>query len=182
MKSLFSCIAILAIAVLGVSDGYAQTVPFYSEGTDNLYNPFTAEFGGPGITNVLGKSSGGGIAIPSPTSDPFVQDWIGYGQFVGSNGDTIEFSGGGQIFITPLGGGMYTASWVGTFEIGDIDGDGFAGTGRFRNVGPGSQPLDVIAINDPFELDEFGLPIPGDLWSYDYVITGEIDLGQRRRQ
>jgi hypothetical protein len=130
----------------------------------------------------MGKSTGSGLAIPSATGNPFVLDWVGEGVFVAANGDTIEFSGGGKIFLQLRADGLFEASWVGQFEIGDIDEDGKAGTGRFSNVGPGAEPLDVIAINDPFALDDQGNPIPGDIWTYDYEITGEMDLGKKKKK
>ena len=32
------------------------------------------------------------------------------------------------------------------------------------------------------EVDEEGNPLPGDIWTYDYEITGEMDLGKRKKK
>lgn len=172
-------------AALMIQDASAQIVPFKSVGTANEYDTATGAFGGPGKTAHMGKSAGGGLAIPIglPEDDPdfgnpLVSGWFGFGEFVAANGDTIEFAGGGKIYFVPLGEGWFTATWIGEFTIQDIDGDEQAGTGRFANVGPGTAPLDVIAINDPFQLDESGMPLPNDVWTYDYEITGDMNLGK----
>lgn len=163
----FFLASVALAAVLGAtSNGFAQIVPFYSSGENNRYTPADAAFGGDGKTLHMGKSSGEGIAIPIPTEDDFVLDWIGAGSFEAANGDKIFFEGGGQVFLVPIGGDMFTASWVGEFHI-------TGGDGRFENVGPGTAPLSVIAINHPFSLTD-------PVWLYDYEISGDMDLGKRR--
>lgn len=175
MKSTCMTLLLLAVGAFLTSTATAQIVPFKSFGTANEYDPATAEFGGPGQTAHLGASTGGGFAIPSPTDDPLVLDWSGGGEFVAANGAKIFFVGGGQVFLTPLGDGWFTAAWIGEFEI-------TGGTGRFSNVGPGDEPLSVVALNDPFQLDEFGQALPGDIWTYDYEITGTMDLGKKGKK
>lgn len=158
-------IVLSVFSVLSMTDNcHAQVVPFAASGENAEYSPITAEFAGKGITNLQGLSMGVGFAIPSPTADPLVYDWVGFGSFVAANGDEIQFNGGGQVFLNPLGGTMFTATWVAQFEI-------TGGTGRFANVGPGTAPLDVVAINHPFDF------VNDTVWFYDYTITGDIDLG-----
>lgn len=187
MKRLFCSAVVLSLLSITSQDSQAQIVPFKSVGTFNAYDTSTGVFGGPGKTAHMGKSSGGGLAIPValPESDPdfgnpLVSGWIGFGEFVAANGDRIEFSGGGKIYFEPLGGGWFTAAWIGEFDIVDINGDGKAGDGRFANVGPGTAPLSVIAINDPFQLDATGMPLPGAIWTYDYEIRGDMNLGKKK--
>lgn len=166
-------IAITTLSVIALTLAFAnatvdaQVVPFKSVGTNNVYNPTTMVFGGVGHTRHMGKSTGSGVAIPTPTGDPLVLDWTASGEFVAANGDKIFFSGGGQVFLNPLGGTMFTATWIGDFNI-----DG--GTGRFANVGAGPDPLAVTAINHPFDI------VNDQEWLYDYVITGKMDLGRKK--
>ena len=103
MSKTATFLSVLAVALLGIQNASAQIVPFHSEGTANEFDTSTAAFGGPGITAHLGKSSGGGFAIPVELpvgdpdyGDPLVSGWIGFGYFVAANGDTIEFFGGGM--------------------------------------------------------------------------------------
>lgn len=191
MRKIFCVLVGLAVVGLMAQDARAQIVPFNSVGTGNAYDTGDGSFGGPGITAHMGKSSGGGFAAPVAITDPedpdfgdpLVSGWVGFGEFVAANGDTIEFAGGGKIFFEPdeeLGPGWFTAAWIGEFNI-------TGGTGRFSNVGPGTAPLSVIAINDPFQLDQFGNPVPDEdgnppIWTYDYTITGDMDLGKKGKK
>ena len=157
--------ATFAMAVTTISDtASAQVVAFNSTGFDNEYNPATATFGGTGHTSVMGPTIGAGIAIPEATDDPLVLNWSGGGYFEDRNGDRVYFSGGGKVFLTPLGGTRFTATWKAKFDI-------LGGTGRYENAGPANEPLDVTAINQPFDM------ATDPLWFYDYKIKGKIDLG-----
>lgn len=148
-----------------VSD--AQVVPFKSTGSNNVYTPADGAFGGQGITSHMGVTVGSGIATPSDTLNPLIKDWFGGGEFVAANGDKLYFYGGGTVYLEPLGGTMFKARWIGKFYV-------YGGTGRFQNASAAAEPLDVVAVNHPFD-------IVGDAeWLYDYVITGEIDLGKRK--
>ena len=167
LRVLLTAAAAFAAFLTMAESSFAQIVPFRSVGENNLYNPATAGFGGDGITTHMGATSGLGLAIPAPTDDPLVLDWTGGGEFASPNGDKTFFSGGGKVYLEPLGGTMFTATWVAEFDI-------IGGTGRFANAGPGTAPLDVIAINHPFDM------ATDPLWAYDYLITGDIDLGKRK--
>ena len=164
-KQVFLLAAFAMAAVLGTTgNSFGQVVPFRSTGVDNFYFPVTAEFGGDGITKHMGQSSGWGMAIPESTPDPSVLNWSGWGSFQAANGDEIFFEGGGQVFLESADGVLFTASWIGEFNIS-------GGTGRFANVGPGTAPLSVIAINHPFSLSD-------PVWTYDYEISGDMNLGK----
>jgi len=165
------CTFLMVMVTLAVNAGHswAQVVPFKSTGVNNLYDPVSMVFGGEGQTAHMGRSSGLGIAVPSPTDDPLTLNWSGAGEFEAANGDKIFFSGGGQVYLTPLGGTMFTAAWIGEFNIE-------GGTGRFANVGPGTAPLSVVAINHPFDI------VNDPIWAYDYEITGDMDLGKKGKK
>ncbi len=161
----FLLAAIAMAVVLGTtSNSFAQVVPFYSHGVNNVYMPETEDFGGEGTTLHMGKSSGLGKAIPSETDNPFVRNWSGAGSFTAANGDEIYFEGGGQVLLDTDDFDVFTASWIGVFNI-------TGGSGRFANVGPGTAPLSVIAINHPFRLTD-------PIWAYDYEISGDMNLGK----
>lgn len=186
MKITMTALVIVAAMLATAPDALAQIVPFKSVGTDNEYiadseNPNAGQFSGIGNTSHMGKTSGLGFAAPTeapdlsdPTDIPPVP-WAGEGRFTAKNGASIEFSGGGLIFLELRDDGLFDASWIGNFNIQDIDGDGKAGTGRFSKVGPADLPLDVIAINHPFSFSD-------PIWFYDYEITGKIDLGKKKKK
>lgn len=182
--TIMTAIVIVALMIGTAPDAHAQIVPFKSVGTDNAYiadpgDPNAGQFSGFGNTSHMGKTFGIGFA--APLAPPDLSDlanippvpWVGEGRFTAKNGASIEFSGGGLIFLEFRDDGLFDASWIGTFNIQDIDGDGKAGTGRFSNVGPAELPLDVTAINHPFSFSD-------PVWFYDYEITGQIDLGKKK--
>lgn len=161
-------VAISAVLILiAAQTTNAQVVPFWSVGFNNNYMQATGDFFGSGFTVPMGPTSGSGIAIPTPTDDPLVFDWTATGEFVSNSGNQLFFVGGGQVFLETDDGVVFTASWIGEFFA-----DG--GSGIYENAGPADEPLDVIAVNHPFTFDD-------PVWTYDYVITGAIDLGRSRR-
>ncbi len=184
MKIAMTVLVIVATMIATAPDAFAQIVPFKSIGTDNAYiadseDPNAGQFSGIGNTSHMGKTSGLGFAVP--LNPPDLSDlenippvpWVGEGRFTAKNGSSIEFSGGGLIYLEFRDDGFFDASWIGNFDIQDIDGDGNAGTGRFSKVGPADLPLDVTAINHPFSFSDA-------VWFYDYEISGQIDLGKKK--
>ena len=115
----------------------------------------------------MGNVLGSGVAFPTdPTGNPGEFYWtaIGY-TLTAANGDKIDFNGGGTVQLIPLGGTMFTAVWGGELNV-------LGGTGRFANVGPGTAPINVVAINNPFT---FADPV----WTYSWSLTGDINLGKK---
>jgi hypothetical protein len=172
-RTLLSTIIAVLACVAATQTSSAQVVPFKSTGTNNAYMPTSANgglFGGIGQTSHMGRTSGNGevLSLSEPNEDLEIE-WTGAGDFVAANGDTICYEGGGVVTLIPIGVDadtgevIFIANWQAEFSI-------TGGTGRFENVGNGSAPLAVLAINDPFKLSD-------PVWTYSYEIVGDIDLG-----
>jgi hypothetical protein len=83
---------------------HSQIVPFIGGGQNNVYSPATGLYEGPASATHFGKCRLDGVAIPTPTADPLVYDWSGGGSLTAADGSQIHFAGGGQVYLTPLGG------------------------------------------------------------------------------
>ncbi len=170
-KILNSFVTLVAAGIFLITThpSLAQVVPFKSSGENAIYSPETGLTTGAGKATHMGKVTTSGLVIPSATSDPLVLEFEAYDfQFTAANGDQIVFEGGGTVNLIPLGGNLFSAVWSAPFHV-------VSGTGRFANVGPGTQPVIATAINSPFTL-----PVsPGDLWVYSWTLNGDIDLGRR---
>jgi len=120
----------------------------------------------------MGKVLGSGLALPGVEIGPGLFEWSAPNyQFEAANGDTIALTGGGTVQFVPLNPtGLFFAVWSGEFNV--ITG---SGTGRFANVGPGTAPIQIVAVNDPFTFP----PTEGDIWTYSWNLDGNIDLGKR---
>jgi hypothetical protein len=157
-------VVLLALGA-GVHDLDAHEVPYKTKGTGS-YAPATGDFGGTGTGAPMGKHTFSGNVMVTPTTDPLVFNWIltAPQQTVAANGDMIYFSGSGQVELTPLDSTFttFTAIWSGQYEV-------VGGTGRFANVAPGDQPLQVTATNDPFELSD-------PEWTFSWTVEGTISL------
>ncbi|QDU39572.1 hypothetical protein Mal4_39170 [Maioricimonas rarisocia] len=175
-RSAMSALTLCAILVV-CQPADAQVVPFETSTEDAAYSPCTAQYTGTGKATHMGKVSFEGIAIPIPTDDPLLFDWIGLSHEVtAANGDTIVMSGGGTLELIPVDpldpATEFTAIWSGTFEV-------VGGTGRFANVaGVPGEPLIVEAINDPFVFPPDCESDP--LWTFSATIEGPIDLGRKK--
>lgn len=150
----------------------AQVVPFYAEGSDAIYTPDTQETSSFGKARHMGRIFGSGIASPSADLGNGLFEWTASEyQITAANGDQLFFTGGGTVQFIPIQGNTFFAVWSGEFTI-------TGGTGRFSNAGPGDEPLAVVAINDPFQLQNDGTPIPGDTWTYSWTLDGTFDKGR----
>lgn len=155
----------------------AQIVPFRTVTRDAVYSPCTAEYSGTGKATRMGKVTFEGVAIPLPTDNPLLFDWIGLShEITAANGDTIEMSGGGTLQLIPVDPldpeTGFTAIWSGEFIVS-------GGTGRFRKVtGVPDEPLIVEAINKPFAFPPDCESNP--LWEFSATIKGPIDLGRKK--
>ena len=169
MKNVSLVLALVAVASF-CSSADAQIKRYKSKGV-GTYNPFNAEYDTYGRSN-FGFIVGEGTAIPIPTANPFVSNWVTNGEVKETyiDGSEIFFTGGGTVEIIPLFGAWHTAVWTGEFVV-------TRGTGRFANAGPGSVNNKVVAVNLPFRLNPDGTPLPGDTWNFVFEVTGEIDLG-----
>ena len=169
-------LAFALVAALGFvlnQTSHAQIVPFRASGSEALYSPDTAITTATGKATHMGKINGSGVAFPTANLGNGLYEWTALDyEITAANGDQIFFHGGGLLQFIPLGGNMFYAVWSGEFYV-----DG--GTGRFSNVGPASEPIAVVAINDPFELDANGDPIPGDTWTYSWSLDGKINKGNK---
>jgi hypothetical protein len=160
-------IVVLTIMTLfaTVSVSSAQTVPYKSSGTGN-YSPVTGDYSGSGVATHLGKLTFVGNVATSRTDNPLVFDWVGTvpQTTIAANGDTILFSTSGQVELIPLDSTFttFSAIWTGEFVV-------LGGTGRFASVGPAAQPLEVVAINDPFTFAD-------PEWSFSWTLDGSIVL------
>jgi hypothetical protein len=145
-------------------ESLAQTVPYKASGTGASYNPVTGYYSGTGKATHLGNITFSGDVTTAPTTDPLVFTFQSNGPTttVGANGDAILFTTSGTVQLFTLDGITFTAVWSGTFVV-------VGGTGRFANVGPGPEPLQVVAINDPFTLTD-------PEWTFSWSIDGSITL------
>ncbi len=166
--TVFSTVVIAIALITCVSN--AQVVPFHAGGSNAVYDPNTAMTIASGNATYMGKIKASGFAVPTPTEDPLVLEWTAVGfQLTAANGDQLFFDGSGVVNLIPQGGDLFTAVWTADFFV-------VGGTGKFANASSTSEPLQVIAVNDPFLLP----PAPGDIWTYAWSMNGKIDLGHRR--
>ena len=177
IRTLLTSIAIFSAWAAMNQTSFAQNVPFKASGIEAIYNTATAETSGPGTATHMGKISGAGRAIPGKAVDeensPGLFYWAAVDYSItAANGDKIFLNGGGTVQFIPIAGSTFFAVWSGEFNVE-------GGTGRFANVGPAAEPISVVATNDPFELDAVGAPLPGAIWTYSWMLNGEIDLGQK---
>lgn len=170
--SVTSCFVICVSWSLASLECQAQIVPFKASGDQAIYSPSTGATSGPGQATHMGKVLGSGLALPGVEIGPGLFEWSAPNyQFEAANGDTIALTGGGTVQFVPLNPtGLFFAVWSGEFNV--ITG---SGTGRFANVGPGTAPIQIVAVNDPFTFP----PTEGDIWTYSWNLDGNIDLGKR---
>ncbi len=166
MRTMFKLMSVLlpvAVVWAVAPIGRAQTVP-YIDGGSGVYNPFTAEYATQGRSN-FGRSNGLGTAIPMPTSDPYLSNWVTNGEVSETfqDGSEIFFIGGGEFRLIPICGMLHTAIWTGEYTV-------TRGTGRFAGIGPAARPLQVIAVNTPFVYP----PTPGDTWPFFWTLKGKV--------
>jgi hypothetical protein len=148
------------------SEALAQSVPYKSHGTGG-YFPATGDYGGTGVGTHLGNLTfSGNVAVATaPTANnPLIFDWwlTVPQETVAANGDTLLFSGAGQVELVPLDATTFVAIWQGDFVVE-------GGTGRFAGAQPADEPLHVVAINDPFTLLD-------PEWFFSWEVTGWIVL------
>ena len=167
------CVAII-ILTASARDSFAQTVPYKTMGKNAVYTPSTGDYGGFGVGTHMGKHSFFGNVTVKP--DPNEPNNPLKGTFM-TTPDTVQevTAADGSKFFSKFSGKVqlkfmgvvpnttipiFTARWEGQFVV-------VGGTGRFANVKPAAQPLQVIAVNHPFTfLDQ--------QWYFDWEIDGQI--------
>jgi hypothetical protein len=172
--------ALALVALVAGSQGIAQTVPDEASGMGyyRLLTLLGGIYGGGGTGTHLGAQTFLGNVtltpiVVDPTTDPPTVNPLKFDfsilptdpqETVAANGGKIYFSGAGEVDLIPQHETftVFSAVWLGHFKVE-------GGTGRFVNAGPGPQPLDVIAINDPFT---FADPV----WSFDWELKGKLRL------
>jgi hypothetical protein len=146
-------------------ESFAQMVPYKASGT-GIYSPVSRDYSGSGVATHLGKHTFLGNILTSSTDNLLVFDFVGTvpQTTIAANGDTILFTLSGQVELIPLDSSFttFSAIWTGEFVV-------VGGTGRFANVGPAAQPLQVVAINDPFTFAD-------PEWSFSWTLDGSIVL------
>jgi hypothetical protein len=155
---------VLVTLCSAAGESRAQVVPYKARGTGGSYSPITGFYSGTGLATHLGNLTFHGYVTTAPTPDPFVFTFESNGPTttVAANGDTILFTTSGTVQLFTPDGITFTAIWSGEFVV-------VGGTGRFANVSPGPEPLQVVAINDPFTFTEAE-------WTFSWTIDGSITL------
>jgi hypothetical protein len=161
--------AVLALAAMIlstlVSESLAQSVAYKTHGT-GVYTPTTGDYSGPGVGTHLGAHTYFGNIITSPTDNPFVFNFQSTvpQETIAASGDKLYFSSTGQVELIPLDGTFttFSAIWTGEFVV-------VGGTGRFSGAKPDAQPLQVVAINDPFTFSD-------PEWTFSWELSGRIVL------
>lgn len=171
---LATALSVVAVFEMTSTAIQAQSVSFRAKGRGAIYSPDTGETMGPGRATHMGRIVGSGLAFPTTDLGNGLFEWVALNyELVDAKGDKILLAGGGTVQFIPIGGGLFIAEWGGSFDV-------LGGTGRYASVGPADQPITVTACNDPFMLDEEGMPIEGDTWTYDWTLTGRIEWGRRK--
>ena len=145
-------------------ESFAQVVRYKASGTDASYSPLTGYYSGAGRATHLGKVTVFGYVTTSPTANPLVYTFESNGPTttVNAHGDSILFTVSGTVELSTVDGVTFTAIWSGEFVV-------VGGTGRFANVGPGPEPLQVVAINEPFTFAD-------PEWTFSWTVDGSITL------
>jgi hypothetical protein len=161
---LTSAVVLVALSA-GIRESCAGEVPYKTKGT-GTYTPANGDFSGSGTGTHMGNHTFSGNVITMPTTDPLVYNFslTSPQQTVAANGDTLYFSGTGQVQLIPLDSTFttFTAVWTAQYVV-------VGGTGRFANAGPGDQPLQAIATNNPFTFSD-------PEWTFSWTIDGGIVL------
>jgi hypothetical protein len=146
------------------SESQGQSVAYDTHGT-GVYSPITGGYSGSGVGTHLGAHTFSGNVAVAPTASPLVFSWYSTApqETIAANGDKLYFSASGQVQLILLATpGTFSAIWTGDFVV-------VGGTGRFAHAGPAAQPLQGVAINDPFTLVD-------PEWTFTWKLSGRIVL------
>jgi hypothetical protein len=143
----------------------AQTVPHKASGT-SVYSSSSGDYEGPGVGTHVGKHHYSGTVAVTPTLDPFTFLFATTDPqvTVAADGSEIFYDLSGEVTLVPLNDDftLFTAVWSGNAVI-------VGGTGRFADVQPADEPLQILAINDPFSLTDAE-------WSFSWTLKGQMRL------
>jgi hypothetical protein len=142
-------------------------VEYFAFGAQAEYYALTGDYLGTGHGTHLGKHTFLGNVATTPTGQ-LTADWHSTvpQETVAADGSKLYFDTAGTVELIPRDNlGNFTAVWVGEFTV-------VGGTGRFANAGPADEPLQVFAVNDPFNY--FTDPV----WTFSWELSGRIELGK----
>ena len=145
----------------------AQTIPYFAVGKNAKYSSQASDnpgdYSGFGIGFPLGIHFFQGNVETFDTDNPLVLTWEStQPQFTFGFLGAIFFDASGSVELMTKDGVNFTAVWNGEFEV-------VGGTGLFRFVKPAEEPLQVVAVNNPFQLTD-------PEWTFDWRLTGSIRL------
>ncbi len=180
IKSLAACLAV--VAVLGMaSESFGQVVGFNGNGKKAVYtNPLSPEnsvpeagwYSGVGTVSHMGKVDlvGQVLFAGEPEGNVYPVAFTEGTLFAtDQDGDRIEFGvvpGSNPTVTLVPAGDLFTAAWTVQMKV-------IGGTGKYEDVTSG--PLDVSAVNEPFNLSDPTL-------IYSWKIKGKIDLGKKGKK
>lgn len=162
----FSAAVLVVLAMCFSQVGLAQVVPYRVEGTGSV-DPATGAFGGPSIGLHMGQMTYSGNITSQVPTGPFTVAWTAVDTQVAADGSTISLSGAGTATIIPISFPTVYAVWSGQWTV-------TGGTGRFANVQNVGGPIQMVALNDPFDVTDNVTPR-----GLSYQKVGRIDLGRR---
>lgn len=168
MKRFVTCTTLfVALGLWSATCAVGQVVPYKTTGV-GVYQPVNGNYGGSGTGTHVGNHTFVGNVLTSPTSHPLVFDFeiltSNPQVTIAANGDRVFYSGSGQVQLIPLEPTFtfFSAVWSGTFVVE-------GGTGRFATMAPGPQPLNVVAINQPFTFAD-------PQWAFTWQLNGFVQL------
>jgi hypothetical protein len=165
IKPLSMVALMITMMAANARDSLAQVVPYKTMGTAGVYSPITGEYSGFGIGTHMGKHSFVGKIAVTPTANPLVFTFqsVVPQEAVSADGAKFYSNLSGQVQLVPINPPIFSARWTGQFVV-------VSGTDRFANVQPGPEPLQIIAVNHPFNI------LTDPLWKFDWEVNGQIEL------
>ena len=157
---------LLATLVLSAAarESGALSVADYTHGTGS-YSPATGDYSRVSVGSHLDRHTLRGNVATSPRVNPLVFDFLlaAPQETVGANGDTLLFSGTGQVELIPL-----DATYTTFLRSGRVTSWSWAERVDWP-AQPADDPLHAVALNDP-------LTFLDPKWSFSWELTGRIVL------
>ena len=165
MKLLSMMVLTFVALNLSARESLAQIVPYKTMGTGSYFSPITGDYSGLGVGTHMGRHTFLGNIAVTPTANPLLFGFQSTApqETLAADGSKLFFNVSGQVELVPINPPIFSARWKGQFVVA-------GGTGRFANVNPAAQPLQIIAINHPFNI------LTDPFWKFDWEVNGQIDL------